>query len=166
MSIEHKLATQTSSKKCLSYGCFLFGICDHIGIGKIYNKHTFKRMGFSRNEKGMLVRGGQEDDDESDQEEEEEEEEEGKIKGDEVSSKRKRRRQLRRCRFPGKKKGVSKQKMHKRSLKDDLQRNKNCSRLQEFMKMKMIKLKTLKTRRMVGESFIRSNFVEKLSLKN
>ncbi|KAI5680612.1 hypothetical protein M9H77_01839 [Catharanthus roseus] len=28
----------------------LVGIGDHIGIGKIYNKHTFKRMGFSRNE--------------------------------------------------------------------------------------------------------------------
>ncbi|KAI5653171.1 hypothetical protein M9H77_30358 [Catharanthus roseus] len=27
---------------------------DHIGVGKIYNKYMFKRMGFSRNEEGML----------------------------------------------------------------------------------------------------------------
>ncbi|KAI5668177.1 hypothetical protein M9H77_18030 [Catharanthus roseus] len=44
---------------------------DYIGIRKIYNKHTFKRMGFSRTDEGMLVRGGQEDDDESDEEEDE-----------------------------------------------------------------------------------------------
>ncbi|KAI5676422.1 hypothetical protein M9H77_07372 [Catharanthus roseus] len=83
MAIEHMLATQTSSTKCLPYGYFLtkvfqyfvlnlVGIGDHISIGKIYNKHTFKRMGFSRNEEGMLVREGQEVDDENDEEEEEE----------------------------------------------------------------------------------------------
>ncbi|KAI5648760.1 hypothetical protein M9H77_34765 [Catharanthus roseus] len=84
MAVKHMAATQTSSTKCLTYGCFLtkvfqyfvlhlVGIGDHIGIGKIYNKHTFRRMEFSKNEEGMLVIGGQEDDDESDEEEEEEE---------------------------------------------------------------------------------------------
>ncbi|KAI5654251.1 hypothetical protein M9H77_31438 [Catharanthus roseus] len=84
MPIEHMLATQTSSTKCLSYGCFLIkvfqyfmlnlvGLGDHISIGKIYNKHIFKRMGFSRNEEGTLVRGGQESD------KGEEEEDEGKM---------------------------------------------------------------------------------------
>ncbi|KAI5668406.1 hypothetical protein M9H77_18259 [Catharanthus roseus] len=34
----------------------LVGVGDCISIGKIYNKHTFKRMGFSRNEEVMLVR--------------------------------------------------------------------------------------------------------------
>ncbi|KAI5682441.1 hypothetical protein M9H77_03669 [Catharanthus roseus] len=64
------------------YGCFLtkvlqylvlnlVGVGDHIGIRKIYNKHTFKRMGFSRNEEGMLVRGGQGDSEESDEDDEE-----------------------------------------------------------------------------------------------
>ncbi|KAI5654308.1 hypothetical protein M9H77_31495 [Catharanthus roseus] len=166
------LATQTSSKKCLTYGCFLtkvfqcfvvnlVGIGDHIGIGKIYNKHTFKRMGFSRNEEGILVRGGQEDGDESD-EEEEEEEDEGQDamnvderKGDEVRSKRKRRRQLRQCGFPRKKKG---------SLKNDLQRSKRTLKITRLYEV--IKLKTLMTRRMVKDSFIRRNFFEKLSLKN
>ncbi|KAI5682779.1 hypothetical protein M9H77_04007 [Catharanthus roseus] len=73
----HENATQTSFKKCLPYDCFLtkvfqyfvvnlVGIGDHIGIGKIYNKHTFKRVGFSRNEEGVLVRERQEDDDEND----------------------------------------------------------------------------------------------------
>ncbi|KAI5677570.1 hypothetical protein M9H77_08520 [Catharanthus roseus] len=45
-------------------------IGDHIGVGKIYNKRTFKIMGFSRNKKGMLVRGGQDDNDESDKDDE------------------------------------------------------------------------------------------------
>ncbi|KAI5667731.1 hypothetical protein M9H77_17584 [Catharanthus roseus] len=76
-------ATQNSFTKCFPYGCFftnvfqyfllnLVRIGDHIGIRKIYNKHTFKRMGFSRNEEDMLVRGGQEDDDEEEDEEEDE----------------------------------------------------------------------------------------------
>ncbi|KAI5677108.1 hypothetical protein M9H77_08058 [Catharanthus roseus] len=82
MAIEHMLATQTSSTKCLPCGCFLtkvfqyfvlnlVGVGDHIGIGKIYNKHSFKRMRFSRNEEGMLVRGGQDDNNESDEDYEE-----------------------------------------------------------------------------------------------
>ncbi|KAI5683126.1 hypothetical protein M9H77_04354 [Catharanthus roseus] len=84
MAIEHMLATQISSTKCLPYVCFLTKVfqyfvlnlvvvVDHIGVGKIYNKHTFKRMGFSRNEEGMLVRGGQDDNDESDEDNEENE---------------------------------------------------------------------------------------------
>ncbi|KAI5678056.1 hypothetical protein M9H77_09006 [Catharanthus roseus] len=85
-------ATQTSFTNCLPYGCFLtkvfqyfvlnlVGVGDHIGVGKIFNKHTFKRIGFSRNEEGML---SDEDDDENegqeamnvDEEESEEEPEE------------------------------------------------------------------------------------------
>ncbi|KAI5674023.1 hypothetical protein M9H77_14387 [Catharanthus roseus] len=81
MAIEHMLATQSSSTKCLPYSCFLMkifqyfilnlvGVGDHIGPGKIYNKHTFKRMGFERNEEGMLVRGGQDENDEENEEQE------------------------------------------------------------------------------------------------
>ncbi|KAI5657851.1 hypothetical protein M9H77_26644 [Catharanthus roseus] len=73
IAIEHMLATQSSSTKCLPNGCFLtkvfqhfkitfFGPNDHIRIGKIYNQNTFKRIGFSRNEDGRLIRGGQEED--------------------------------------------------------------------------------------------------------
>ncbi|KAI5662975.1 hypothetical protein M9H77_22298 [Catharanthus roseus] len=68
-------ATQTSSTKCLPYGGFLtkifqyfvlnlVGVSDHIGAGKIYNKHTFKKMGFEENEEGVLVKGGQDESDE------------------------------------------------------------------------------------------------------
>ncbi|KAI5681370.1 hypothetical protein M9H77_02597 [Catharanthus roseus] len=75
MAIEHMLATQTSSTKCLPYGCFLtkifqyfvlnlVGVGDPIRAGKIYNKHTFKRMGFEKNEEGMFIRGGQDESDE------------------------------------------------------------------------------------------------------
>ncbi|KAI5667351.1 hypothetical protein M9H77_17204 [Catharanthus roseus] len=82
IAIEHMLATQSSSTKCLPYGCFLakvfqhfkitfFGPNDHIGIGTIYNQNTFKRMGFSRNEDGKLIRGGQEEDSENSKKEEE-----------------------------------------------------------------------------------------------
>ncbi|KAI5658533.1 hypothetical protein M9H77_27326 [Catharanthus roseus] len=53
-----------------------FGPNDHIGIGKIYNQNTFKRMGFSMNEDKKSTRGGQEEDSENSEEEEEEEEEE------------------------------------------------------------------------------------------
>ncbi|KAI5652373.1 hypothetical protein M9H77_29560 [Catharanthus roseus] len=81
IAIKHILATQTSSTKCLPHGCFLtkgfqyfvlnlIGVGDHIGVRKIYKKHTFKRMGFSRNEDGMLVRGEQDDNDESDEDDE------------------------------------------------------------------------------------------------
>ncbi|KAI5657441.1 hypothetical protein M9H77_26234 [Catharanthus roseus] len=72
MAIEHMLATQTSSTKCLPYGCFLtkifqyfvlnlVGVGDPIGAEKIYNKYTFKGMRFERNEEVMLVRGGQDE---------------------------------------------------------------------------------------------------------
>ncbi|KAI5681400.1 hypothetical protein M9H77_02627 [Catharanthus roseus] len=87
IAIEHMLATQSSSTKCLPYSCFLtkvfqhfkitfFGPNDHIGIGKIYYQNTFKRMGFSKNEDGKLIKGGQEEDSENTEKEEEEEEEE------------------------------------------------------------------------------------------
>ncbi|KAI5663332.1 hypothetical protein M9H77_22655 [Catharanthus roseus] len=84
IAIEHMLATQSSSTKCLPYGCFLtkvfqhfkitfFGPNDHIKISKIYNQNTFKRMGFSRNEDGRLIRGGQEEVSENSEKGEEEE---------------------------------------------------------------------------------------------
>ncbi|KAI5649403.1 hypothetical protein M9H77_35408 [Catharanthus roseus] len=84
MAIEHMLATQTSSTKCLLYGCFLtkvfqyfvpnlVGVGDPTGAGKIYNKHTFKRIGFEKNEERMLVRGGQDESDEDDEGNEEKE---------------------------------------------------------------------------------------------
>ncbi|KAI5664473.1 hypothetical protein M9H77_23796 [Catharanthus roseus] len=86
MAIEHMLATQSSSTKCLPYGCFITKICqhfvinlvgigDHIGPGKIYNQNTFKRMGFERNDERLLIRGrqqGSDDDDEEDNGDEEE----------------------------------------------------------------------------------------------
>ncbi|KAI5683443.1 hypothetical protein M9H77_04671 [Catharanthus roseus] len=46
------------------------GVGDHIGVGKIYNKHTFKRMGFSKNEEGMSVSGVQDDNNVSDEDDE------------------------------------------------------------------------------------------------
>ncbi|KAI5652640.1 hypothetical protein M9H77_29827 [Catharanthus roseus] len=49
-----------------------FGPNDHIGISKIYNQNTFKRMGFSRNEDVRLIRGSQEEDCDSKEEEEDE----------------------------------------------------------------------------------------------
>ncbi|KAI5648655.1 hypothetical protein M9H77_34660 [Catharanthus roseus] len=88
MAIEHMLATQSSFTKCLPYGCFitkifqhfvinLVGVGDHIGPGKIYNQHTFKRMGFGRNDEGLLIRGGQQGSDGDDEEEDNSDEEEG-----------------------------------------------------------------------------------------
>ncbi|KAI5666911.1 hypothetical protein M9H77_16764 [Catharanthus roseus] len=50
---------------------------DHISPGKIYNKHTFTRMGFEKNDEGQFVRGGQDDSDEDDDNNEENEEQEG-----------------------------------------------------------------------------------------
>ncbi|KAI5652858.1 hypothetical protein M9H77_30045 [Catharanthus roseus] len=64
---ENGIRFYTKNKKCFDPNLY---IGDHIGIGKIYNKHTFKRMGFSRNEEAMLVRGGQGDTDESDEDDE------------------------------------------------------------------------------------------------
>ncbi|KAI5675567.1 hypothetical protein M9H77_06517 [Catharanthus roseus] len=86
MDIEHMLATQSSSTKCLPYGCFitkifqyfvinLVGVDDHIGPGKIYNQNTFKRMGFERNDDGLLIKGGQQESDDDDEEDNGDEEE-------------------------------------------------------------------------------------------
>ncbi|KAI5652823.1 hypothetical protein M9H77_30010 [Catharanthus roseus] len=58
---------------------------DPIRAGKIYNKHTFKRMGFAENEEGMLVKGGQDDSDESDEDDEGNEEQEAMDVDDEES---------------------------------------------------------------------------------
>ncbi|KAI5668065.1 hypothetical protein M9H77_17918 [Catharanthus roseus] len=79
MAIEHMLATQSSSNKCLPYGCFITKIFQHfvinfVGVGfqigpaKIYNQNTFKRMGFKRNYEGLLIRGGQQGSDDNDEE--------------------------------------------------------------------------------------------------
>ncbi|KAI5671404.1 hypothetical protein M9H77_11768 [Catharanthus roseus] len=79
MAIEHMLATQSSSTKCLPYGCFitkifqyfvinLVGVGDHISPGKIYNQNTFKRMGFERNDEGLLIKSGQQRSDDNDEE--------------------------------------------------------------------------------------------------
>ncbi|KAI5663238.1 hypothetical protein M9H77_22561 [Catharanthus roseus] len=86
MAIEHMLATQSSSTKCLPYGFFitkifqyivinLVGVGDHIVPGKIYNQNIFKRMGFERNYKGLLIRGGQQGSDDDDEEDYGDEEE-------------------------------------------------------------------------------------------
>ncbi|KAI5650339.1 hypothetical protein M9H77_36344 [Catharanthus roseus] len=82
---KHMLATQSSSTKCLSYGCFitkilqhfvinLVGIGDHIGHGKIYTQQTFKRMGFEKDEDGTLIRGGQDDDENNEENDDEDQE--------------------------------------------------------------------------------------------
>ncbi|KAI5668607.1 hypothetical protein M9H77_18460 [Catharanthus roseus] len=88
IAIEHMLATQSSFTKCLPYGCFitktfqhfminLVGVGDQIGPGKIYNQNIFKRMGFERNDDGLLIRGGQQGSDDDDDEEHNGDEEEG-----------------------------------------------------------------------------------------
>ncbi|KAI5656745.1 hypothetical protein M9H77_25538 [Catharanthus roseus] len=85
MAIEHMLATQSSSTKCLPYGCFitkilqhfvinLVGIGDHTGHGKIYTQHTFKRMGFEKDEDGTFIQGGQDDDDNDEKDDDEDQE--------------------------------------------------------------------------------------------
>ncbi|KAI5676309.1 hypothetical protein M9H77_07259 [Catharanthus roseus] len=79
IAIEHMLATQSSSTKCLPYGCFitkifqhfeinLVGVGDHIVPGKIYNQNTFNRIGFERTD-GLFIRGGQQGSDDDDEEE-------------------------------------------------------------------------------------------------
>ncbi|KAI5673796.1 hypothetical protein M9H77_14160 [Catharanthus roseus] len=83
---DDKESIQSSSTKCLPYGCFitkifqyfvinLVGISGHIGHGKIYNQQTFKRMGFEKNEEGAFIRDGQEGD--GDDEEDDDEDQEG-----------------------------------------------------------------------------------------
>ncbi|KAI5649327.1 hypothetical protein M9H77_35332 [Catharanthus roseus] len=108
MAIEHILATQSSSTKCLPYGCFitkifqnfvinLVGVGDHIGLGKIYNQHTFKRMGFERNDEGLLIRGGQQrsDDDEEEDNGNEEEGNEPENMDEEETNEEDNRREMR-----------------------------------------------------------------------
>ncbi|KAI5652720.1 hypothetical protein M9H77_29907 [Catharanthus roseus] len=86
MAIEYMLATQSSSTKCLPYGCFitkifqyfvinLVGIGDHIGHRNIYYQQTFKRMGFERNDEGGFIRGGQDQGDSEEEDDDEEQEE-------------------------------------------------------------------------------------------
>ncbi|KAI5677344.1 hypothetical protein M9H77_08294 [Catharanthus roseus] len=97
MAIEHMLATQSSSTKFLPYGYFLtrisqhfvinlVGVSDHIGPGKIYNQHTFTRIGFEKNNEGQLKRGGQEEIDEEDDDNDDEEQEEMNIGEEESES--------------------------------------------------------------------------------
>ncbi|KAI5675897.1 hypothetical protein M9H77_06847 [Catharanthus roseus] len=106
MAIEHMLANQTSSTNCLPYGCFLTKVFqyfllnlvrvgDPIGPGKIYNKHTFKRMGFERNEEGMLARGGQDESDEDNEDDEGNDEQEAINMEEEESEEETHRREIR-----------------------------------------------------------------------
>ncbi|KAI5666980.1 hypothetical protein M9H77_16833 [Catharanthus roseus] len=71
MAIEHMLAIQSSSTKCLPYGCFITKILQHF----IYNQQTFKRMGFEKNEEGAFIQGGQEEGDDDDKEDDDEDQE-------------------------------------------------------------------------------------------
>ncbi|KAI5683154.1 hypothetical protein M9H77_04382 [Catharanthus roseus] len=68
-NVGHKSSVTNMHSFCFPYGCFftkffqyfvrnLVEVGDHIGTGKIYNKHTFKRIGFLGNEEGMLVTEG------------------------------------------------------------------------------------------------------------
>ncbi|KAI5657653.1 hypothetical protein M9H77_26446 [Catharanthus roseus] len=88
ITIEHMLATQSSSTKCLPCGCFitkifqhfeinLVGVGDHIDPGKIYNQNTFKRIGFERTDEGLFIRGGQQGSDDDDDDQEDNGDEEG-----------------------------------------------------------------------------------------
>ncbi|KAI5657967.1 hypothetical protein M9H77_26760 [Catharanthus roseus] len=52
-------------------------LSNHIGLGNIYNKHTFTRMSFEKNDEGQFVRGSQDASDEDDDDDEENEEQEG-----------------------------------------------------------------------------------------
>ncbi|KAI5681510.1 hypothetical protein M9H77_02738 [Catharanthus roseus] len=70
---EHMLATQSSSTKCFVLN--LVGVGDCIGPGKIYNQHTFTRMGFEKNNEGQLVSGGEDDSDEEENDDDDEEQE-------------------------------------------------------------------------------------------
>ncbi|KAI5652395.1 hypothetical protein M9H77_29582 [Catharanthus roseus] len=72
--LENDIRFYTKNNKFFQYFVLnLVGVGDHIGARKIYNKHTFKRIGFSKNEEGMLIRRGQDDNDESDEDDEENE---------------------------------------------------------------------------------------------
>ncbi|KAI5672702.1 hypothetical protein M9H77_13066 [Catharanthus roseus] len=129
MANEHMLATQTSSTK----------------------------IGFSRNEKGILVRGGQE----SYEEEEEEDDGQDAMNVDEEVSEeeleeetfRREIRQKKRQERDEEGQSSKEQKMHKMSLKGNLQRSKRSLKTIRFSEDEVIKLKTLKTRRMLKDSF-------------
>ncbi|KAI5662104.1 hypothetical protein M9H77_21427 [Catharanthus roseus] len=184
MAIEHMLANQMSSTKCLPYGCFLTKVFkyfvlnlvrvgDASGAGKIHNKHTFKRMGFAKNEEGMLVRGGQDDDDEEtdednegnegqeainvDEEESEEEPEEEtyrremrqKKRQEQVEEDQSSRSMTQIMDMVASSKTVKEQTMNKRSVKGNLQRSKRSLKTTRVYEDEVIKLNTLKTRRIV-----------------
>ncbi|KAI5671255.1 hypothetical protein M9H77_11619 [Catharanthus roseus] len=93
-------------------------------------------MGFSRNEEGMLVRGGQEDNDESVEDDEENEGQEAMNVDEEEKD----------------------QKMHNRSLKGNVQRSKRSLKTTKLYEDKVIKVKTLKTRRMLRDKNRSSDF--------
>ncbi|KAI5664121.1 hypothetical protein M9H77_23444 [Catharanthus roseus] len=188
MAIEHMLAIQTSSIKCFPYGCFitkvfqfyvlnLVGVGDLIGAGKIYNKHTFKRIGFEKNEKGMLVRSGQDESDENNEDDKGNEgqepmninEEESKTEPEEESYREEMRQKKRQERVEEGSSSRSmtqimdmiaslqasinsqEQKMHKRSLKGYLQRSKISLKTTRVYEDEVIKLNILKIRRIVRD---------------
>ncbi|KAI5670585.1 hypothetical protein M9H77_10949 [Catharanthus roseus] len=86
-------------------------------------------MDFANNEKGMSVRGGQ-DDNENDEDDEH-------NKGQEAMNVDEEEKE---------------QKMHKRSLKGNLQRSKRSLKTTRVYKDEVIKLNTLKIRRIVKEN--------------
>ncbi|KAI5675634.1 hypothetical protein M9H77_06584 [Catharanthus roseus] len=178
-------------------------VVDPIGVGKIYNKYTFKRMGFERNEEGMLVRGRQDESDEDNKDDEGDEEQEEinveEEKSDEEPEEETHKREIRqKNRQERAEEGLSsgsmttlmykiaslqasvnsrfdaldghfdaldgcfealdgkfyieEQKMHKRSLKGNLHRCKRSLKTISVYEDEVIKLHTLKTRRLVRVS--------------
>ncbi|KAI5663849.1 hypothetical protein M9H77_23173 [Catharanthus roseus] len=162
-------------------------------LGKIYNKHTFK-MGFAKNEEGMLVRGVQDDyDNESDEDDEGNEgqevmnidEEESETEPKEEINRREIRQKKRQEQVKEGQSSVSmtqimdmiaslqasknsrldaldekisdvqerlyieEQKMHKRSLKGNLQKRKISLKTTRVYEDEVIKLNTLKIRKIV-----------------
>ncbi|KAI5661780.1 hypothetical protein M9H77_21103 [Catharanthus roseus] len=194
------LATQSSSTKCLPYGCFLtkvfqyfilnlVGVGDPIGAGKIYNKYTFKRIGFERNEEGMLVRGGQDRSDEDSKDDEGDEEQEENLRKRLIKREMRQNKRRERAEEGLSSGGVSQimdmiaslqafmnsyfdaldgcfealdgkvyniqerfyieeQKMHKRSLNGNLHRSKISLKTTRVYEHEVVKLNTLKTRRL------------------
>ncbi|KAI5666729.1 hypothetical protein M9H77_16582 [Catharanthus roseus] len=148
MDIEHMLAIQSSSTKYLPYGCFitkifqyfvlnLVGVGDPIGAGKIYNKHTFKRMNESDEHN---------EDDEGNKEQEamNVDEEDSETEPEEETHRREIRQKKRQER------AEEERNMYKRSLKGNLHRSKRSLKTTRVYEDEVIKLNTLKTRLVRG----------------
>ncbi|KAI5649661.1 hypothetical protein M9H77_35666 [Catharanthus roseus] len=128
IAIEHMLATQTSSTKCLPYGCFLtivfqYFMLNLVGVGD------------------PIAAGNDEDDEENERQE--------AMNVDEKKSEEEPEEETYRREMRPKKKARTKQKMHKRSVKDNLQRNKSSLETTRVYENEVIKLNTTKTRTIV-----------------